>query len=220
MILILRGHIRKSFDDNKLYNLIKIIYNNNECLEVYISTFNKLQSNISWRYIEEINVVVNEEYIYNYFKDLTFLIKKILIIDDQKIDLVGNLLGKLSKSNMPVIGWKRYWCSKYKILEYIYNLKKNENEHVINCRFDIFCNSNNFDTDEILNFIENNKNKIFIHNKFIKEKYRHGIDNIYIGNIGTQYKLSNKFFFNLDSIEKKYYFIKHQEMLVYIENFS
>ncbi len=111
MILILRGHIRKSFDDNKLYNLIKIIYNNNECLEVYISTFNKLQSNISWRYIEEINVVVNEEYIYNYFKDLTFLIKKILIIDDQKIDLVGNLLGKLSKSNMPVIGWKRYWCS-------------------------------------------------------------------------------------------------------------
>jgi hypothetical protein len=220
MILILRGHIRTSFDDDKLYNLIKNIYNNNSNIEIYISTFNILQSNISWRYIEEIKITVNEEYIYNYFKDLVFLIKKILIIDDKKIDLIGNLLGKLCKSNMPIIGWKRYWYCKNKILEYINNLNKNKNEFVINCRFDIFCNSNNFNENEILKFIEDNKNRIFIHNKFIKDKYRHGIDNIYIGNINTQYKLSNKFFFNLDSIEKKYYVIKHQEMLVYIENFN
>jgi hypothetical protein len=99
-------------------------------------------------------------------------------------------------------------------------MKNNKNEFVINCRFDIFCNSNNFDENEILNFIENNKNKIFIYNKFIQDKYCHGIDNIYIGNINTQYKLSNKFFFNLDNIDKKYYVIKHQEMLVYIENFT
>jgi len=219
MILILRGHIRKSFDDDKLYNIIKSIYNNNESLEVYISTFNILQSNISWRYIEEINLIVNEEYIYNYFKDLTFLIKKILIIDDQNIDLIGNLNGKLCNSNMPIIGWKRYWYCKNKILEYINNLEKNNNECVINCRFDIFCNSNNLDDDKILKFIEDNKNNIFTNNQFIYNKYRHGIDNIYIGNIFTQYKLSNNFFFNLDSIEEKYNYIKHQEMLVYIENF-
>jgi len=220
MIFILRGHIRLSFENNKLYYLIKDIYNKNPDLELYISTFNILQNNISWRKIIDINIPVNNEYIYDYFKDLSSLIKKILIIDDQNIDLIGNLNGKLCNSNMPVIGWKRYWYCKHKILEYINNLKNNKNEFVINCRFDIFCNSNNFDENEILNFIENNKNKIFIYNKFIQDKYCHGIDNIYIGNINTQYKLSNKFFFNLDNIDKKYYVIKHQEMLVYIENFT
>ena len=57
MIILLRGHIRSSFNDNRLYLFIKRLlqtYN----LEIYIHTWDILQSNISWRPIEkkEINI--------------------------------------------------------------------------------------------------------------------------------------------------------------------
>jgi hypothetical protein len=39
MILILRGHIRNSFDNNKLYELIKLIYEKNSDLMIYIHTW-------------------------------------------------------------------------------------------------------------------------------------------------------------------------------------
>ena len=106
IIIILRGHIRKSFDDDKLYNLIKkinLIYN----IHIYIHTWNIQQTNVSWRPIEKIDNIITKESIYNYFKDLSFLIKHIIIDDDTKIKLIGNLEGTIG-TICPLIGWKRY----------------------------------------------------------------------------------------------------------------
>jgi hypothetical protein len=219
MILILRGHIRNSFDDDQLYNLIKDIYDSNSKLEIYISTFNIIQNNISWRNLETINIPVTTELIHNYFKDLSSLIKKIIIIDDTKIKLVGKITGNVCKSPAPLIGWKRYWYCKFIIINHIHKLDRNKKKFVINCRFDIFNNSNNTDKNKIINLIESNKNKLYLKkNVFINDEYIHGIDNIYVGNIYTQYFICNSFYYYLDKIMIKHINITNQEKLVFLIN--
>jgi hypothetical protein len=220
MIVLIRGHIRNSFDNNKLYEFIKDLYEKNSDLEIYISTFSIVQNNISWRIIEIIDIPVTDEFIYNYFKDLSHLIKKIIIIDDTIIKLVGNVEGKINNGDAPLIGWKNYWYCKYEALNYINNSIENKNTYVVNLRFDLFSNSNNFNKNDSILFIENNKNKGLNKNLFIKEFHLRsfGIDNLYIGNIKTQYELASHFFYNLDDIILNNSIITNPELFVFIEN--
>ena len=85
---------------------------------------------------------------------------------------------------------------------------------IINCRFDLFNNSNNVNETSIIQFINKYSNSTFTKNVFLSEKECWGIDNIYIGNIHTMYKLSNLFFFELDDILVKHENTIHQEFLV------
>lgn len=216
MILIIRGHIRDSFKTKNLYNLIKEIDNTFPDLKIFIHTWNIFANNVSWREITVDNQNVNNEIIYNYFDDLKHLIKHIIIDDDTKIELIGNLSGNIGNSPMPIIGWKNYWYGKYKIIDYLYNAPIDENETIINCRFDIMNNSNNFDEINIIRFLITNSEIDFTKNKFLFDDDNHlGIDNIYIGNVLTMYKLIKKFFYELDDILSKNNDIFHQELLVY-----
>ena len=218
-ILILRGHIRDSFDTQDLYNFVKNLYNIFKNLKIYIHTWNIFSNNISWRQINPNYKKLNKTTIYNYFNDLQFLIKKIIIDDDTQIKLIGNLNGNVSVSKMPLKGWKNYWYGKYNIIDYIYNLNIDKNEFVINTRFDLFSNSNVFDSKEILFFIKNNYEKSFIKNHFLKDiDNTLGIDNIYIGNVNTMYTLINKFYTELDQILLENKNIINQEKLVIIVN--
>ena len=159
MILLLRGHIRLSFSNYYLKNLIKEIYNEDKDLVIYISTFNIIQNSTSWRKIATINTKVTEEMIKNYFKELSFLIKKIIIIDDSKIELIGNTVGNVCKTSMPLIGWKRYWYGKYQIINYINETFENKNEVVLNLMFDVFSNPDGF--VEMYAGLFNNANVIY-----------------------------------------------------------
>lgn len=216
MILILRGHIRNSFDTNELYNLVKKMNIIVPELKIYIHTWGVFANTISWRKIEQNDKKVNDEIIYKYFADLSHLIKHIIIEDDSKIDLIGNLQGNINNSPMPIIGWKNYWYGKHKINDFIYkNVKLNKDENVINCRFDVLNNSNIFTEDKIVKFVINNSNKEFNKNVFLFDKEERGIDNIYIGNMYTMYKLTHTFVYNLDKILEKNKSVFHQEFLVY-----
>ena len=124
MILIIRGHIRNSFETKNLYNLVKEIHIIFPNLKLFIHTWNIFANNISWRNIMINEQNVNEKIIYDYFDDLSHLITNIIIDDDTKINLIGNLNGKINGS-MPIIGWKNYWYGKHKIVDYIYNMKLN-----------------------------------------------------------------------------------------------
>jgi hypothetical protein len=218
MILIIRGHIRNSFETKNLYNLIKEIHIIFPDLKIFIHTWNIFANNISWRTININEQIVNDKIIYDYFDDLKYLIEKIIIDDDTKINLIGNLCGKINNGPMPIIGWKNYWYGKHKIIDYLYNSNIDENEMIVNFRFDVLSNSNSFHDKMIVNFIKNNSNIIFKKNIFIFDTNRCGIDNIYIGSIKTMYKLTNKFFYELDDILINNRNIGHQEMLVYIIN--
>ena len=185
-------------------------------LKIFIHTWSIFANNISWRHINVDNQNVTNEIIYDYFDDLKHLIKHIIIDDDTKIELFGNLSGNVSITPMPIVGWKNYWYGKYKIIDYIYNKHIDENEMIVNYRFDIMNNSNNFDEISIINFLKSNSEINFKKNIFFFDDDNHfGIDNIYVGNILTMYKLIKKFFYELDDILSKNIDTKHQEFLVY-----
>jgi hypothetical protein len=215
MILILRGHIRKTFESQRLYNLIKQIYTIDPTLKIYIHTWNIVANNISWRRIDLDNRYVSKEFVCSYFSDLKHLIEDIIVDDDTKIQLIGNLKGTINNGPMPIVGWKNYWYSKYRIIEHIYNKNIYTNEPIINVRFDVLNNSNNFNEDKILDFIKNNSNKQFTKNTFLYDTETNGIDNLYMGNIHTMYVLARHFVYNLDEILIKHNDTIHQERLVF-----
>jgi hypothetical protein len=189
-------------------------------LKIFIHTWNVVSNNISWRKIDVNNEPVTVELINTYFSELQKLIKHIIIDDDSKIELIGNLKGKINNGPMPIIGWKNYWYGKYKIIDYIYNENIDENETIINLRFDILDNSNSINEKLIIDFINNNMGTNFTKNKFIVDYEKGGIDNVYIGNIKTMHKLIKTFFNELDSILSNNTDTKHQEKLVYRINLN
>ena len=156
MILLLRGHLRNAFLDLKLFDLVSRICSLDKTLKIYIHTWNIYSNNISWRNIEINKTVVTNDIIYNYFGKLSSLISAILIDDDKTISLTGNLSGKIAESMTPIIGWKNYWYGKHRLIEYVYNQNINKDELVINCRFDVLTNSNNFTEGDIIRFIQDN----------------------------------------------------------------
>ena len=216
MIFIIRGHIRNSFNTKNLYYLIKKLYIIIPDLKIYIHTWNIFANNISWRTIDINTQIVTDKIIYDYFDDLKHLIKHIIIDDDTKIQLIGNLCGYINYSKTPLIGWKNYWYGKYRIIDYMHNACINNKEMIVNCRFDVMDNLYSFDDIQIINLIINNSKLQFTKNVFMfNDELHSGIDNIYIGNINTMYKLINKFVYELDDIISKNKDVLNQEILVY-----
>lgn len=216
MILMIRGHIRNSFDTKDFYLLIKELYALYPDLKIFIHTWDIFANNISYRQIAVNNKKVDNQIIYDYFDDLRHLIQNIIIDDDTQITLIGNTTGNIQNITTPLIGWKNYWYGKHRAIEDIHNRNVDKNETIINLRFDIMNNSNNFEKERIINFIKNNSEMIFTKNAFIFDnENNYGIDNIYIGNIETMYKLINKFFYELDDILIQNKNIGAQEYLVF-----
>jgi hypothetical protein len=216
MILVIRGHIRNSFKSKQLYEFVEVIHELFPEVQIFIHTWNIFANNLSWRNIDANNDIVNEEIIYNYFGTLKSLIKHIMIDDDTQIQLRGNLIGNINNNNMPIIGWKNYWYGKYRIIDYIFTHQETpKDEIIINMRFDLFDNSNNFEKEELISFIKNRSNEKMIKNAFLLQDENKGIDNIYIGNINTMHKLTNKFAYELDDILSENKDVYHQEALVY-----
>jgi len=220
MIILLRGHIRSSFNDNRLYLFIQRLlqtYN----LEIYIHTWDILQSNISWRPIEKKEINISDNIIFKYFRDCSKYIKHIIIDDDKNISLNGNTDGFISGSRCPLVGWKNYWYGQHNIVDYINNIysDNDKNKLVLNIRFDIFNNPHGFSERDILMFINKYYNDTNLsENKFLYNRFFLGCDNCFIGNIKTMYKLIHHFHYNLDDILNKFNRIVHQEGLVMIEN--
>ena len=209
--VILRGHIRDSFQKRNLYDYLHEL-TKTYSINIYLHTWNIYQSSLSWRELDTDSNVVNEEVICNYFKDLPLV--KIIIDDDKFVNLTGNVEGVVSRTLCPVRAWKYMWYGKQKIFEYV--MKHSDNSiNTLNLRFDLFSNNTtnkHFRKSEINEFPSKIKSSNKIH--FLVSELRPGIDNIYGGNIKLCYKLANYFLHNLDSISADYNNHIHQEYLV------
>ena len=215
MILVIRGHIRDSFSNKKLYNFIERLYNLFPTLVIFIHTWDIFSNNISWRQVPIDNTFVTKDTIYNYFGTLRDCINQILIDDDNQIELRGRLEGKINNGNCPILGWKNHWYGQYQIFDYIYKNFNCENRLVINTRFDILNFINMVNEDRILDFIFKNNNITPSKNIFIVNEEMEGIDNIYLGNIETMYKLVHIFHYDLDNILTQFPDVENQEKLVF-----
>lgn len=219
MNLLIRGHIRKSFLNDELYNLIKTIYLKNPTLKIYIHTWVIVQNNITWRKIEEDLTPVTVDFLHSYFKDLVHLIAHIIIDNGKKINLIGNKKGTINGGPMPIIGWKNYWYGQKRIIDYLDGVYNDKTVTIINMRFDILnVHGLPLEEEKIVDFIETHKNMVFYKNMFIYGKGQAGVDNIYIGNLHTQRKLIHHFHNNVDSIICSNEKIIKQELFVYEEN--
>jgi hypothetical protein len=212
LIIMIRGHIRDSFKDNRLSNLIFILsqkYN----IDVYVHTWNILQSNNSWRKMDKDETIVTRDMIESYFKTVP---KQIIIEDENAISLSGNLEGKISNTLCPIICWKYMW---YGMNELINQVVEPIETTILNIRFDIFTNRNRlFTIPSIQKSIEQNFNKYLRTNIFIVNEPVIGIDNLMIGSVYTMHKLINHFHNNLDKILENYPDEIHQEFIVFKEN--
>jgi len=223
-IIIIRGHINNSFDNDELYNFLKLVSIQYQ-LKIYLHTWNIKSNGISWdRLRKKDNTVVNEDSIKEYFRDLFPLIKKMFIEDDNDIILIGKTYGVICSGTLPKIGWKNMWYGIHKITQEVFN---NENEKIIilNTRFDTFTNSNPINSEYLFNEISSKfkytkfkKNYLIEIPQKLDNKKLHGIDNNVIGDKNTLIKISKHFHEKLDEIEKNYWNIITQEVIVFYEN--
>jgi hypothetical protein len=211
--LILRGHVRNSFDDKRLYYLVKQMTEEFNT-DIYIHTWNILQSGLSWRHINHIPTEVNEEFLKNYFDDLWYNVRYCMIEDDQKIELYGNTEGLVCRSSMPILAFKRMTYGQYRISQYLFENAPGD-ETVIQTRFDIMSNSFSTSPKTIMNLLHNppqTTDRI----KFIRNELFFGIDNTYTSSVSDLYSFLKFFYYNLDEIFKRHD-TKHQEYLSFFE---
>jgi hypothetical protein len=199
--IIIRGHIRGSFKNKNLYDLINELSKTYE-IAIYIHTWSIHGNTTSYRKIKGNNKIVTENTIYDYFDNLKSLIKKIIIDDDSKIKLVGNLEGNIPLTKMPIIGWKRYLYGQYKIMSFVMTSVE-PSEKILNIRFDILNHSDariksHYNLSIIVNFVKSNYNLNFKKNIFHRNETC--CDNLYISTVELMYKLINHLYNNLDEI--------------------
>ena len=208
----IRGHIRNSFNTDRLKNFVKLLKLHFPNIKFILQTWKQKEckNNESWKNITECDTVISKQIIENYFKDET-VTKQFLIIDEKSIELIGSTDGTIGEGPCPKIGWKNMWYGIYKGLEYLDI--ESSNNFIVSFRYDYFDinESTNIDEGKIIQFIIDNldnKNIQFINYKTI------GTDNLYMGKCNKIKALIEKFHFKLDdilNIDKK---IFHQEFLV------
>ena len=219
IIIILRGHIRDSFDNKKLYKYLLFLSNMYK-LYIFIHTWNIKSNGISWRNIKKNNSIITVDIITDYFKKIK--IEKIFIDDESNVDLIGNVLGNINTTLMPIKGWKYMWYGIYKVSNYILNnINKyylDVNTYTLNIRFDYFTNStiSQYNLNDLDSLYKFNSNNIQFMKNITYENQMYGIDNIYFGKFYKIYYTAKLFHSNLDYILECFKYIRSQETLVYI----
>jgi hypothetical protein len=132
----IRGHVRNAFLNKNLISFLQRIKNYCD-FDLYFQTWNVSNTQNSWvhnrrRRIQTCNISTKS---FDYFKgNFYHKIKDILILDDNKIQLVGNLDGNISKSNCKIKSWKNMW---YGMHQGFMQIPHTRYDFVLNTRFDI-----------------------------------------------------------------------------------
>ena len=219
MNLILRGHIRNSFDDKNLYYLISDL-SEKQNIKLFIHTWNVVQTSLSWRHIPENKSKVDEELIVGYFKDLSHLVQDIIIEDDQNIKIEGRKEGNIGHSHAPILGYKYMFYGMMRAAECVLN-RVGPDAMVTQTRFDIMSNWGSFRKERIIQFINTKPSKrIQFMVEEVADESTVGIDNIYIAKAKDMYDLLHHMYHNLDEIDERLKLtrhIGHQEWLTMFE---
>ena len=217
MIIFLRGHIRNSFRNDDLYNLLKAIQSSNE-LELYICTWSVFSSSSSYRIVEENNSCVTIDTIHAYFRDLVATIKLVKIMEEQTVMLTGKTEGSIGHS-CPIRGWKYMIYNIYHLIETIYK-SGNNRSNILTTRFDILqLACNRIRSSYILDFIQKYKDTqrrvVFTKGR---TRLHCGCDNLMIGKIQSLYMLFYNLNFKLDDVISRNPSEIHQEHYVMLEH--
>lgn len=212
--LLLRGHVRNSFDNDGFRNLLRSICGEFEC-DIYIHTWNVMQTSRSWRCIRDDRRKVDEGFLRDYFDDVWPRVKRLIIEDEDSVELHGNTEGNVGLTPCPVKGYKSMFYGKLRVAECAFNNAPHE-ETAVQTRFDVLSNSFSTPPEAVLNFLKNpmeTEDRI----KFISKDPILGIENIYMSRVDDMYKFIRYFYFNFDEIYRRHSQTRHQEQPVFFE---
>ncbi len=212
LALCIRGHIRSGFDNVQLKEYIKKLSTIHE-VDIFLHTWKESEAKSSYRKLDYSKAfVVSPKILKDYFSDMS--IKKIIIDDDSKLELHGNLEGNIPNSKIPVLAWKRMWAGQFKLISHLYHNHHYEYDRVINTRYDLFTHKLCYTPIRNLLKITNENSRLSI--KYPRY-YRHmlGVDNYYAGELETLYDLIGDFHYKLDDILEQHSIIRYQEELLY-----
>lgn len=220
---LLRGHIRNSFNDKRLLNMIEGLSSNYE-LSVYIHTWNIVQSSLSWKRIDEIKLSVDEDFVRSYFKNINNVIKVVFIEDDTKIKLHGNVEGFIGRTACPVRAWKNMYYGKFQLVNYVASATQAK-EVAVQARLDVMSNQFSMCQKEIEKFIHTNSFDISRGGdeermRFLRMHPFLGIDNIYMATVEDMQSFINYMYFDMDRILHVHRGTRHQEHISFHERKS
>lgn len=213
--ICIRGHIRNALNDNQLKDYIKKLSTMYD-VDLFLHTWKESEAKSSYRSLNYDNIFkVNPTGLAEYFGDLT--IKKIIIDDDSKLKLHGNLEGNIPNSKCPVIAWKRMWAGQFKLISYLYHNYHYEYNRVVNMRYDLFSHPNKSccytPIKNLLKMTAETSLLTLKHPKYYRRLI--GVDNYYVGNLNTLYDIIGDFHYNLENILKNHKIKHYQEELLY-----
>lgn len=203
--LILRGHVRNGFDDNRMYEFVQYLDTLFD-LQIYIHSWTVKQSSVSHRRLEQQNDLITNTHFEDYFKALSARIRHIDIENDEEIHLIGKVEGRMfpNGGSTPLIGWKRMIHGKFKMIQFVRNLKKDQSELVLDTRFDLFPVHDHLSIFYKLDahkFASDHANSPIVKNVFcVNDDYKYGVDNMYFGSIQSCFELNYAFHHDLDTI--------------------
>jgi len=217
--VVLRGHIRDAFTHSKLYDCIQAL-SQQYTLRIFIHTWTRVASNVSWRTIHADNTPVTDALIRDYFRDMASHIACILIDDDTQIQLHGTRDGFVGSSNLPMVGWKNMWYGMHRAVQACVE-NPVPRVLVVNFRFDSFTNPNKVTPADVLYNVDRcvrapqfSRVMMFTGN----EINMIGIDNQMIAEPQCMMTLVHHFHVSLDQINASYRNFENQEIMVYYEN--
>jgi hypothetical protein len=219
MNLIIRGHIRKSFLNKRLYNLIHKISENRE-LHIYIHTWNVFQSERSWRRIVSDERSVDESAVRDYFDGLDVSIRSVKVEDERDVEIKGEKEGSIGHTPCPVLGYKYMFHGMLSAAESVLG-DSGPDEMVVQTRFDILSNWARLKEERIVEFfdIAPSKRIQFMMDE-VADESTVGIDNIYMARAKDMRDFLKHMLDDLDEINLKHkskMHVGHQEWLTMLE---
>lgn len=210
----IRGHVRDGLTDSRLNNYLNLLKKAGHTIHLFLHSWDASEAKSSYRTLDhDKSFVVNKKFLKDYFKE--HVIKHIVIQNDAKLKLIGNLEGKISGSRCPLIAWKRMWAGKFQLMTYLKdNYTDDDYDLVVNTRYDQF-------THDVCYTPVKNLLKMTVPGDGLSLKYpkyyRHlkGVDNYYCGSLKTIYDITFDFYHSLDKIIENYTIRDFHEELFY-----
>jgi|LakMenEpi03Aug12_release.lakeMendotaPanAssembly.Ray.scaffolds.fasta_scaffold594033_1 hypothetical protein len=211
LAVCIRGHIRHGLADSRLRNYLNLLKEQGHNIDLFLHTWSESEAKSSYRKLNSDSIFpVTAETLKDYFKE--FIIKQIIVDDDSKLQLHGDLRGKIGKC--PKIAWKRMWAGKFKLASHLYHNHTYDYDLVINTRYDKFTTPVCY--TPVKNLLNITMLKEGLSLKYPQYyKYIKGVDNYYCGSIQSIYDITCAFHYSLDEIASNYNIRSFHEELFY-----
>lgn len=241
MNLIIRGHIRNSFESSDFRGLVRSIVNKVPGIRIYVHSWNVVQSSLSWRGMEEDRTEVTPEMIVEYL-DVGENLRRVVVEDDRNVRVPGRVTGTVASTPCPTKGYKLMFYGMMRGSELVLEDSDPE-EMVVQTRFDILSGWAKMSKERILEFMdfrpgegepirflirpgENDRDRKLRldrwrrHGSEYEPHWTLGVENTFMATARNMNVFLSHMYSRFDEVEAKYKRANHQEWLPMFEAFD